>query len=253
MGSDEKMRKPQQSQEVRKKKKFISGIHNYCDRWCEKCRFTDRCRVYHSEQEYKKEKPYDDSDTEAFFGHLTHIFNEIRQMVEKTAVEMGIDLDQLKEEARNQANEDEPAHPMAELAKDYGHTLHNWLKKSRERINQTIETLAVISEDEARKLFDALETINWYSIFIAAKLHRALNKFDDGDEEFERYDMMGTAKVATIGIERSISAHAIILNHMPEEEDALLGFLTTLEKLRRACYEMFPGAMEFVRPGLDEL
>src|ERR1700752_4405728 len=25
---------------------FIVGIYNYCDRWCAKCRFTSRCRVF---------------------------------------------------------------------------------------------------------------------------------------------------------------------------------------------------------------
>ena len=29
---------------------FISGIHNYCDRWCERCQFTSRCAVYAIEQ-----------------------------------------------------------------------------------------------------------------------------------------------------------------------------------------------------------
>lgn len=36
--------------------KFIPGIHNYCDRWCERCYFTSRCRVY---------EKLDESDTEA--------------------------------------------------------------------------------------------------------------------------------------------------------------------------------------------
>jgi hypothetical protein len=25
---------------------FIVGIFNYCDRWCERCAFTSRCRVF---------------------------------------------------------------------------------------------------------------------------------------------------------------------------------------------------------------
>ena len=25
---------------------FILGIYNYCDRWCETCAFTSRCRVF---------------------------------------------------------------------------------------------------------------------------------------------------------------------------------------------------------------
>ncbi|MDB5210640.1 MAG: hypothetical protein JWQ30_1467, partial [Sediminibacterium sp.] len=28
------------------KEEFISGIHNYCDRWCERCTFTNRCSIY---------------------------------------------------------------------------------------------------------------------------------------------------------------------------------------------------------------
>ena len=27
-------------------RRFISGIHNYCDYWCEHCAFTRRCRIY---------------------------------------------------------------------------------------------------------------------------------------------------------------------------------------------------------------
>ncbi|MDY6953748.1 MAG: hypothetical protein SWE60_19750 [Thermodesulfobacteriota bacterium] len=26
-----------------KHEQFISGIHNYCDRWCERCPLTSRC------------------------------------------------------------------------------------------------------------------------------------------------------------------------------------------------------------------
>ncbi len=25
---------------------FIPGIHNYCDRWCERCPFSSRCRAF---------------------------------------------------------------------------------------------------------------------------------------------------------------------------------------------------------------
>ena len=29
---------------------LISGIYNYCDRWCERCPFTSRCLVYATEK-----------------------------------------------------------------------------------------------------------------------------------------------------------------------------------------------------------
>ena len=31
--------------------RFISGIHNYCDRWCERCPLTSRCLGYAVEQQ----------------------------------------------------------------------------------------------------------------------------------------------------------------------------------------------------------
>jgi hypothetical protein len=248
-----KPEKPKSSDKPRPKKKpqYISGIHNYCDRWCERCRFTDRCRVYNSEQEYKAKHPYEDDDVDAFFAHLSHIFGEIGKIVEKTAIEMGIDLDEIKEEARTQTRDDEPHHPVIEIADQYSDKLHEWLKQKREDIKKTAETLAAISEDDASEFIDAIEIITWYIFFIAVKLRRALHK-DDPDDEFERYDMLGSAKIAIIAIKRSIAAYTIILRHMPEEEDNLLWFLTTLEKVRRICNELFPDAMGFIRPGFDE-
>ena len=31
------------------KKSYISGIYNYCDRWCERCRFTSNCYLFTTE------------------------------------------------------------------------------------------------------------------------------------------------------------------------------------------------------------
>lgn len=244
--------KPSDKPRQKKKPQFISGIHNYCDRWCERCRFTDRCRVYYNEKEYKEKYPYEDDDMDAFFAHLSHIFGEIRQMVEKSAVEMGIDLDEIKEEVRTQTSDDVPDHPVIEIAEQYGKKLHDWLEQKRENIRQTTETLAAILEEDASNFIDSIEVVTWYLFFIAVKLKRALSK-DDPNDEFERYDMLGSAKIAIIATERSIAAHSIILSHMPEEEDNLLWFLTRLEKVRRNCNELFPDAMDFIRPGLDEL
>jgi len=31
--------------------RFISGVYNYCDRWCERCPLTSRCLTYTMERE----------------------------------------------------------------------------------------------------------------------------------------------------------------------------------------------------------
>ncbi len=235
-----------------KEPEFIRGIFNYCDRWCERCRFTDRCRVYHSEQEYMKRHPYNDDDNDAFFAHLAKIFEETKQVLEQKALEMGIDLDSLKEEPENNMIvESEPDHRIIKIAKQYADELYSWLNENRKPNGKAAETLAAISGDDAREFVDAIEVISWYLPLIDIKLKRALLP-DDLEDEFQKYDMLGSAKVAMIAIERSIAAHAILLRHLPDEEDSLLRLLTMLEKVRRGCYELFPGAMEFIRPGIDE-
>ncbi len=36
--------------------RFILGIYNYCDRWCERCKFNSRCAIYHLEQQRSAEE-----------------------------------------------------------------------------------------------------------------------------------------------------------------------------------------------------
>ena len=38
--------------------RLISGIYNYCDRWCERCAFVERCAVGIEELErWKRDTP----------------------------------------------------------------------------------------------------------------------------------------------------------------------------------------------------
>ena len=37
--------------------RFIPGIFNYCDRWCERCPQTARCRLFAMDQENVREHP----------------------------------------------------------------------------------------------------------------------------------------------------------------------------------------------------
>jgi hypothetical protein len=65
-------------------------------------------------------------------------------------------------------------------------------------------------------------------------------------------DSDGSAKVALIGIDRSISAWGIMLRYFPAYEDELLKILVVLEKLRKKVEKEFPDARSFFRPGFDE-
>jgi hypothetical protein len=100
---------------------------------------------------------------------------------------------------------------------------------------------------------EAMEVIQWYLFFIAVKIKRALHdQMDDFWEKYpdeERSDL-GTAKIASIAIERSIDAWATIYRIFPHEEQ-LVEILAVLEKLHKGLLEVFPNYPKFIRPGFD--
>ena len=52
---------------------LISGIYNYCDRWCERCPLTSRCLVYATEQEDNDSPANHDLSNEAFWRKLGYL------------------------------------------------------------------------------------------------------------------------------------------------------------------------------------
>jgi hypothetical protein len=50
--------------------RHIPSIHNYCDRWCERCPFTLRCSVYAMEAAVDKDKPPHNRADESLWPRL---------------------------------------------------------------------------------------------------------------------------------------------------------------------------------------
>src|ERR1700679_1845997 len=103
--------------------KFISGVYNYCDRWCERCSFSDRCLVYAEECADDSGDPAErDLANQKFWDKLHRNFRETLKMVQTDAKKRGIDLDDPKLEAavaRQQRAEKRLAAknlPLAQLA-----------------------------------------------------------------------------------------------------------------------------------------
>ena len=97
--------------------RFIEGIYNYCDRWCERCPFTSRCMLYAMEEEDRDDPAAHDINSEAFWEKLTSIFKQTREMIETMAVEQGIDLESIdREPARSEKDrlrEECESHPLS--------------------------------------------------------------------------------------------------------------------------------------------
>jgi len=248
--------------------KIIPGIHNYCDRWCERCSFTTRCSVYTQEQGASNAEK--DITNTAFWERLSENFARAKQMLHEKAKELGIDLEALvkasekEEEQREQKRQSQRTNPLMLLCFRYSELTREWRKQSAvsekaDRILQDYE-MGLVSIEEAKKeantIKECLEVIGWYEHFIAAKLMRALSgkSDDDGWEKengFQR-DYDGSAKIALIGIDRSMQAWIKLFELLPDQEDSLLPILATMEKIKTMAVGEFPEAQTFMRPGFDE-
>jgi len=271
---------------------LISGIYNYCDRWCERCQFTSRCFLYATEQ---ADPDLDDPEArdinnEKFWRKLQDIFRSTAEMIAEWAEETGVDLNSIdvSEEVaeRERAAEAAEQSELAQRAQQYITEVNNWFRDefdAEENVHNDMQTVSR-TEDEDITIQDAVAVIRWYQFFIAVKLMRALSGAIEVDEDedlvdddlsmdfltdyeaadddevdldeitarSERMDANGSAKVALVALDRSIAAWRSLQISLPDKSETIKPMLVELSGLRVSVEAQFPRARDFIRPGLDE-
>jgi hypothetical protein len=247
--------------------RFIPGIYNYCDRWCERCAFTARCLNYAMGQEMQaKVSRSRDSENEAFWDKLHETFEDTMEETEDQADEMDFDLDE--EELQESIREQDEIHDAAEsqpcsrIAMKYIEVTDQWSQANAGLFDNEgnvreppagADTPGTEPANAAAGLGACVEVIRWYQRQIYIKLCRAATGMIRGELEGNEYDPQdanGSAKVALLGIERSIPAWATLQRRFPDHEDAVFA-LGTLKRLLRQVEAAFPDARAFRRPGFD--
>jgi hypothetical protein len=250
-----------------RKRRFIPGIYNYCDRWCERCPFTARCRLFADEQKFSRQAQHpSDEDNTAFWQTLDELSVGALECWESEQ------LDEI--EARESRLEElTRREPLVRLSHDYGMDVHRWI--------QAHEADFPADENRFREARDAitpaeaLEVIAWHEFQIGVKLARAThglfesreeaeegenwetgNDWVDGDQidlaDIDLQDANGSAKVALLGIERSLGAWTILRDAYPQEDAQIQGFQRQLGRLRHLLLAAFPDVRAFHRPGFDD-
>ena len=261
---------------------LVSGIYNYCDRWCERCPFTARCLVFATE---KADGAFDDSEIDdinnaKFWQKLESTFKQVRQMIVEWAEEEGIDLATLEGDAllaeREQQRVDAKEHRLSLSARRYARMVQKWFEQELaiERSVHDDTTGTANSAEEDIDVSDAIEVVRWYQFFIPSKIFRALigferqtsagelvpDNFDEAAASAEDETLRqisenhsdGSAKIALIAIDRSLNAWRILQLSLPDKTDSILPMLVKLDRLRQATEAVFPRARDFIRPGFDE-
>lgn len=244
---------------------FIPGIYNYCDRWCERCTMATRCSLYAREKEEEAERE-SDMTNEAYWEQLGSDIALAMELLQDYAEEHDIDLtvesdEQIiqKEEAAREAAEN---HSASKKSRVYTSEVKDWFEEKEDDIElktKELETVANLgleekSIEEAKEIKNLFEIVCWYQHQIHVKIMRALqSKFDpfEVDDSIQN-DANGSAKVAFLGISRSMAAWGKLLNHFPDFEKSILFLLVLLEQTKNHLENAFPKAGDFVRPGFDD-
>ena len=228
----------------------ISGIHNYCDSWCERCAFTTRCAVYAVEVA-----------TQMFDGD----HEAAAALVLSPRPPMTAEEERRREELFEAMNNSEPTD--AEVAE--------YRRQEEARTERIEESPAITASVQAALLMDAwldaheeagvqrdphttqaLDVVRWDRHLIPVKLRRALRGLDEytRDEDFEddpvQNDWNGTAKVTLISIRRSIEAWNTLAEALSDPEAKAIA--EELRELHRQVLRTFPDADRFIRPGFDQ-
>ena len=234
--------------------RYIDFISAYCDRWCERCSFTERCSSFAITSALAMCDGDHDAAMELAIGRPRipggKPQKKLHEYIGDAAESAGVDFDPSEQELAqvgremDQRRERVRCRPAATTSGDYAVAAHRWIEG-----HPACEGL----DDPAVR--EALDVIRWDLFLIHVKIMRAL----DGQDEDPRgrlwksatqSDWNGSAKVALLCIERSERAWRGVAAATGDEAASVLA--TSLANLRQEVTRQFPKAMRFRRPGFDD-
>jgi hypothetical protein len=224
---------------------FIVGIYNYCDAWCDRCRFTSHCRAF--ADRCRMDATFD-PNLEPVVTAPEHP-SEVPPPPAPWLQEL---LDEMNETARTALRDDADVYRRRELravperdaidrrAESYFRRTRAWLMRQE--------------FDMSRDGHDPRAVIAWFHMMIHVKSMRALHGLaeDDPSERDWPPDHDGAAKVALIGIDRSETAWRDLVEVGVASTADVTPFVDDLLWLRAALERTFPKARSFVRTAFDE-
>ena len=233
---------------------FIPGIHNYCDRWCERCEYTTRCSSFAMEAELTLDLDASADPVGDAVRSVAIALAEAKRMLLEKAEEMGIDL------------ETEASRPEITQAIERSRAVTNSAAAVSLAKSYALETRSVVDasgdwagDAEADPMIgEMLAIVQWYLFLIPAKVHRGYHgALDlDGLEDHEQIedpqsDANGSIKIAIIAIERSVLAWTYLMN--PSNAAVIRPVVERLGEIKALIETKFPNARDFIRPGFDEI
>jgi hypothetical protein len=217
---------------------FIVGIFNYCDRWCEQCPLTNRCRVFASLAEMEFEEGN---------GPLTEprIVRERRRLASRVA-EMHAQLEEAGESALPK-----PGECVGQLSPDMEASVgpDPEVVTHTPQLRKKFRQLEMSANPRVRL---AIETIKYFSLFVPIKMARALSQVAVNGPGDQQSDANGSGKTALLALDRMESAWRSLIDNHHVSTLVAAPFLAEIARMQRNINRALPDARRFIRPGFDE-
>ena len=229
---------------------FIPGIHNYCNRWCERCAFSSRCRAFAIEMTIA---------VDGFEGELAAAAEDL----ESAPGEEGPGFDFLAE--------DDDAVSEADVEREMLRHDAAWLVADAHPLMEMVKTLTKLAEPliegagrreeaggaGAEAFRDPLEVLGRYRFLVQAKVHRALLGREEDpilDESGQPFpsDADGSAKIAHITCGAARDAARRLGDLDPALAPQAAAYTQTADRVLGLIDQAFPRHRSFRRPGFDD-
>ena len=259
---------------------FIPGIYNYCNRWCERCIYTDKCRTYAMEKdlrrEIEKEKRREKSmeENKDFWDQVNKTIEDAAELIDEeyplikndTSLLFGEweDDEDVEEAMKDHEEKREKAkkQPMSKVAVKYEKAARKWFEERKNILKQEFnpETKdfkvtwpGIVDAQILSGLTESVEVILWYQIQLGIKIKRALSSSYEEEEDgdmFEGFpkDSEGSAMVALTGIDSSIGAWNYLRGKLTPERETIIPIIRMLLWLKMDVEKEFPNVKDFVWP-----
>jgi len=256
----------------------ISGIYNYCDRWCEKCLYTNRCLLFKQEAEREIKhllKDENESDSEHYSKLLADELEDAEKLFSQNpdtedfldSLDDDEDFD-FDEEGENDEDDfeeflDENKTDSDDKKKEFNPLIHLTEEMFKEQ-DTYYNVIKAHFPDEVEKynpedpLIKNLQILSWYVPQITVKMRmcfwgkkqseKAKSKLS---KEIEEEMLNVSSRIVYLGINNILTALNELRTLRKEIETETVLFISTLKIIRQMFLDEFPKAETYKRPYFD--
>lgn len=221
---------------------FIVGIFNYCDRRCERCAFTSRCRLFTMMTRFEAQL----DPNLRVVADAPSLHGEPGPGVPRAVLDLLDAIDEAEDplDAAHDAAPPPSSPPeciaLRTRADAYRERVWTWMRERGDEGHHDPD--------------DPIDIVTWSSAFIPGKIVGLLAIHEMtlawGDEDDTVVD--GSAKVVLLAIERAHAAWLALVGGHGLAMSAATPFIADLVWLNDTLERRFPRARSFVRPAFDE-